>query len=384
MNLNRTPPPNRGHVASSQEPLPLPSNLNAFPPIAPPPPCARSTEDDFTPVTRRGGKRARVGTPPSNLRPTDAINKAVNEIRGKIGMAAPNLKGSNNKELFASIQAFLSTTLIQCFEAQASAMSDMAESITLLNCTITEMQSEIDSLNSELSEAKTARDSIQVKDSAKDMESLIRDSMTKSKVLDIDFGCCLTDRKQLIDMAKNKLREKVRSDLRAKYDKTMQRAAVAVIARQTTRRAYPSGEIWTAPILVSLPDRDTKMELEDMLRQSNCYPAFHWPKEMIEPVKTLKKIINEGGVPDSSHYIRIRPDERDGRLRIRADIKPKAAGSKFSLKATWKIPAADAKLRQHNKDWAKPTWVSPPPPRQTLLRLRNLNKTSISAMTSRL
>ena len=165
-------------------------------------------------------------------------------------------------------------------------MSDMAESITLLNCTITEMQSEIDSLNSELSEAKTARDSIQIKDSAKDMESLIRDSMTKSKVLATDFGCCLTDRKQLIDMAKNKLREKIRSDLRAKYDKTMQRATVAVIARQTTRRAYPSGEIWTAPILVSLPNRDTKMEMEDMLRQSNCYPAFHWTKEMIEPVKT--------------------------------------------------------------------------------------------------
>ena len=96
--------------------------------------------------------------------------------------------------------------------------------------------------------------------------------------MDLDFGACLNDRKQLIDAGKDRLREQVRSDLRARFDTLMSRASLAVIARATTKRAYPEGDRWTAPVLITIPDRETRWEAEDILRSSKCFPSFHWPR----------------------------------------------------------------------------------------------------------
>ena len=59
---------------------------------------------------------------------------------------------------------------------------------------------------------------------------------------------------------------------------------------------------------------------------------------MIEPVKTLRKAMVDAGTSDTTNYIQIRPDDRDGKMRIRADIKPKEGNSKFVMKATWPCP----------------------------------------------
>ena len=50
---------------------------------------------------------------------------------------------------------------------------------------------------------------------------------------------------------------------------------------------------------------------------------------MLEPVKILRKAIVDSGVDDTLNFIRIRPDERDGHLKIKANIKPKEGQSKF-------------------------------------------------------
>ena len=188
------------------------------------------------------------------------------------------------------------------------------------------------------------------------METQLREGVTKVKVMDLDFGACLTDRKQLIETGKAILREKVRSDLRARFDTLMTRGSLAVIARATAKRAYPEGDRWTAPVLLTVTDRETRWETDDILRQSKCYPSFHWPKEMIEPVKILRKAVVDGGTSDTINYIRIRPEERDGKLKIRADVKPKEGTAKFALKATWTVPAYDASIRPAR--WSTPTWAN--------------------------
>jgi hypothetical protein len=63
------------------------------------------------------------------------------------------------------------------------------------------------------------------------------------------------------------------------------------------------------------------------------------------------------GYPDSTHYIRIRPDKRDGSWRIRADVKPKEGNSKFVAVASFDIPPIDAELKTNVSGWAKPTWT---------------------------
>ena len=89
---------------------------------------------------------------------------------------------------------------------------------------------------------------------------------------------CLTDRKQLMDKAREALREKVRADLRADFDAKTAWASQQVIARASTKREYPGGDMWTAPVLLSVPDRDTRWEVENILRGSTATPCTTGPR----------------------------------------------------------------------------------------------------------
>jgi hypothetical protein len=78
--------------------------------------------------------------------------------------------------------------------------------------------------------------------------------------------------------------------------------------------------------------------MEDILRSSKVYPGFHWPQEMLSVVKDYKTVLKDNGLNEETTYVRIRPTERDGRVRIRADYKAKEGNGKFSTKATWTPP----------------------------------------------
>ena len=278
------------------------------------------------------------------------------DTKSSIGAAVLGFKHSSLKEMAGSLHTLFNEVMVKALEKQASTMSDLASTITGLNANIKELSEENESLKEELRAVKAVRESQQVKESSREMEVQLREAITKVKVMDLDFGACLTDRKQLIETGKAILCEKVQSGLRARYDTLMSRASLAVIARATTKRAYPDGDKWTTPVLLTIPDRETRWETEDILRQSKCFPSFHWPKEMIESVKTLRKAMVDAGTSDTTNYIRIRPDDRDGKMRIRADAKPKEGTSKFVMKATWSVPTYDAKIRPAG--WSVPTWAN--------------------------
>ena len=342
MSLAHSPPPTARLALSNL----LPSNRDR--------PAAMDT-GDFTPAESR--KRPRVGTPPNNgTRLIDKISSDMSATSASIGAAVLNIKHSSLKEMAGSLNTIFNDIIVKALEKQANTMSDLAGTITGLNVNIQELTEENEALKEELKAVKAVRESQQVKESSREMEGQLREAITKVKVMDLDFGACLNDRKQLIETGRATLREKVRSDLRAGFDTLMSRASLAVIARATAKRAYPEGDRWTAPVLITIPDRDTRWETEDILRQSKCYPSFHWPKEMIEPVKVLRKAMVDAGVDDTANYIRIRPDDRDGKLRIRADVKTKEGKDKFAMKATWPVPTYDVNIRPAG--WSTPTWAN--------------------------
>ena len=313
---------------------------------------------DFTPVLNGGRKRKKANTPPATngMRMIDRISKETNKFRTDLGAALLNVKTGSLKELSNFIVTIIGENVLAGFEGQASAMSDLAGQMTDMTETITNLREENEELKEELNSVRLLRETQASKDSVKIMEVAVREAVTKVKVMDLDFGACLNYRRQLQETAKTALRDKVRTDSRARFDTLMARASLAVIARATEHRAYPTGaEIWTAPVLITIPDRETRWEVEEILRGSNCYPSFHWPKEMMDPIKTLRKAIVDSGVDDNVNYIRIRPDERDGRLKIKADVKPKDGKHKFTAKATWAVPAFDPSLRADG--WAVPVMV---------------------------
>ena len=319
---------------------------------------AGASTEVFTPANTK--KRMRVATPVemASAKLVASISEDMDFIREQIGAGTLGLKPKSCKDLTESLVNFLNGPLTKCFERQAAAMSDLAAMCGGLNAEVAKVQARTDDVREELADVKHVKDSIKEKDSIKDMEGQIREAVTKFKVMDLDFGGCLNDRKQLMDTARTKLRATVRTDLRERYDTLMARASLAVIARATTKRAYPEGDRWTAPVLVTVTDREARWETEDILRKSKCFPTFHWPKDMLGPVKQLRKTITDSGVNEDTTYIRIRPEDREGKMKIRADIKQKVGGDRFVLKATWKVPALDSDIREANKDWTKPTWAN--------------------------
>jgi hypothetical protein len=77
---------------------------------------------------------------------------------------------------------------------------------------------------------------------------------------------------------------------------------------------------------------------------------------MMGHVKKFRQDIVDSRIDDKDYYIRIRPEDRNGKLRIRGDIKKKDGG-KFEPKAYWCVPAMDANLNSSNPDLIKPIFV---------------------------
>ena len=67
-----------------------------------------------------------------------------------------------------------------------------------------------------------------------------------------------------------------------------------------------------------------------------CSPQCPVQILRVPPILTLEEARQE------RHY-RFKPDVRDGRVRIRMEVKPKTGG-KFTVKGIWKCPPMDQEL----------------------------------------
>jgi len=202
-----------------------------------------------------------------------------------------------------------------------------------------------------------AKENIEIKASAKEMEDKLRTATTQFKLMDVNIGRETDDRREIIEKGVAEIRKNLRADAVKDFDELIKFAEVAPLTRKTFKAT--GKEHFSAPLLFTVQDKSKKWKLEDTLRASKMYPGFHWPQEMVAPVKEYRRILKEdGGVNEDSSYVRIRPAERDGRMRIKADVKEKTSSGRFSLKAMWDIPPICSEVRKIAKDYLKPTWAS--------------------------
>jgi hypothetical protein len=306
-------------------------------------------------------KRPRQETPTKEQQGTDwqgRINEDMEWAKGQIGTAALGFKTNSVASLSQSVVEFLSVTLVTVFERQASTLSDMCGEIYASRDTNGKLTKELEDVKEELAQAKLGRNKVEAKASKKDMEDKVKLSATQFKVTDLDFGGAFTDRKELYDAGKKALLAKVRSDLRTNYEDKIKNASFKILSSKAFKRQNDSGEFWTAPVLVTIEDRDTRWQVEDILRSSKVFPGFHWPREMVDPVKAYRQAVIEMGFDEQDYYIRIRPEQRDGSWCIRADAKSKENGGKFQSIASFELPPLDASMRKTCDAWTKPVWIS--------------------------
>ena len=98
---------------------------------------------------------------------------------------------------------------------------------------------------------------------------------------------------------------------------------------------------YTVPILFQCQDLQDTQELEKGLRTAGYFPTFHWPTEIMGFIRRIRQEDMEE-TRQERHY-RFKPDVREGRVRIRMDVKPKSGG-KFMLGGIWKCPPMDQGL----------------------------------------
>jgi hypothetical protein len=272
--------------------------------------------------------------------------------------AIGELKQGNMKEFREALSEIFSKFVVPVLEDQGSLISDLIEGISVLESRIGGLLEEKEKDADRIKMLEKCRESVELKGSRKEMTERVSVASKQFKIMDIDFGREVTDRKELLATAKEHVTMKVRSDKQTRYEELIKHATLQVLARSTTRRkAQSSGqEIWTAPILYTVDDRETRWELEDIMRGSNMFPTFHWNREMVGLVKEMRSSLKEK-FPEDKNYIRIRPEEREGRWKIKADVKPREGEGRFRLGATWEVPPMCSEIRKSNPDWIRPSWA---------------------------
>jgi hypothetical protein len=71
---------------------------------------------------------------------------------------------------------------------------------------------------------------------------------------------------------------------------------------------------------------EDKRDMETILRGAGLYGSYHWPLAGLDFVKGVQDQFRKEGVSEERSYIRIRPEEREGRMQLRVDVKEKTGG----------------------------------------------------------
>jgi len=264
------------------------------------------------------------------------------------------------KPLGKAVSKLMRGPVMDFLKYQANVVSDLCKKVQDLEDRQVKAADREKDQQEKLVEIERFRETNVVRASRAEMAAKLEVATTQVKLLDVDYDAHTTDPKELVQVAKAKLKARVMAKDQDRYQELVQKAVVQVLARQTSKRkARDDGrDIWTAPIVLTMQEKHARWEMEDLLRRSKIYPTFHWPKEFLGPMKEMREVLKKK-VDESTTYVRMRPAFNEGKWRIRADVKPKEGQGKFVHMATWDVPPIDSDVRERVPRWAEPmSWAS--------------------------
>jgi hypothetical protein len=297
----------------------------------------------------------------------EKLSGIMDDMKVKVGTTFSAMELAGEEVTTAQLGFWMQTlcgTLMGSMEQQSSIVSDMAMEMSVMREELKRKGEEVKKLKDDfrgqevaVKAVAKAKENLEIKASSKEMEEKLRTATTQFKLMDVNIGRETDDRREIIEKGVAEIRKNLRTDAVKDFDELIKFAEVAPLTRKTFKAT--GKEYFSAPLLFTVQDKSKKWKLEDTLRASKMYPGFHWPQEMVAPVKEYRRILKEdGGVDEDTSYVRIRPAERDGRMRIKADVKEKTNSGRFSLKAVWDVPPICSEVRKMAKDYLKPTWAS--------------------------
>ena len=104
------------------------------------------------------------------------------------------------------------------------------------------------------------------------------------------------------------------------------RTRVTLLGKDTEEKHHLGRKINTMPVMLECRTAEDKRVLELILQDVGWHSSFEWPEECMEFIKETKKEIHRLGYVESSHFVKIRPEFRKGRTRIKGEVREKKGG----------------------------------------------------------
>jgi hypothetical protein len=181
-----------------------------------------------------------------------------------------------------------------------------------------------------------------LRDSVRTMEGQVEESTCKLKVLGVKLEKETGDRKEIVRMAVEKFKQDVRKENQGKFQDIMSRTRVVVLGKGTTKMEEEGK--WSVPTLLCCQGRGEKEEMERMLKSAGYTTLFYWPDSLVSFVRGAREELKRKGFEERKFDVKIRPERKDGRLVIRADVRTKDRGV-FRPEVYWRVPG-DRKLME--------------------------------------
>ena len=206
---------------------------------------------------------------------------------------------------------------------------------------VEKLEGKIREVETRLEADRSARDRGARKESVWQMKEKIKMSNRQLKYVDIDFGRQTSDRREIVEKTIGYMREDVNISDRKRLDVIIRRTKFVVLGKSTVERTLEGQRIHNVPVLLEFRTEGDKVEVEDIMRSVQWFPVYHWPVECVEFVKGARASIREEGYSEQNCFIKIRPEEREGKFQIKAEVKERGQGARFRLVAVWEIPPVD-------------------------------------------
>jgi len=184
---------------------------------------------------------------------------------------------------------------------------------------------------------------LRLKEKEKEMEGKVRKAMCGVKVGNFNIGQETDNKELIVRKVLGEVRNASKKEEAGQLDRVLRRTRVVVLGKRTEVRREGGATIQSVPILLQCQDSKDAEELKGTLKRLGYFPTLHWPEEMMEFIKGVREEVRRRGVTEQESWVRIRPEEEEGRVRIRVDTKPKEGG-RFRLKGVWACPPLNKEL----------------------------------------
>ena len=306
-------------------------------------------------------KRKAQESPEKDSPASDQVKKISDRTTGRVADLKSLLSEAEGAKQVKDVKDVLVKYLkssIKYEEAVNTELSDLMHVVVKLEKKAVSAEQKAANADVKVKEIEKVRETVEIKASQKEMAAKMEQATHQVKVMDVDFERNIEEQKEMVRVAKLRLTAKVKAEDQPKFTELVSKAGVQVLARKTAKRkARDSGEeIWTAPVVMTIPERNERWEMENLLRRNKIFPSFHWPKDFLGPLKQMREELKKK-IDEEDTYIRIRPAFSDGKWKIRAESKPKEGNAKFAHAASWEMPPVDENTRNKVKNWFVPSWA---------------------------